>query len=306
MAGENEQISEVVVDEATALADAEAGYSGDVVTAPAPTPAEADAVAAPAADPPVDPVVDPPPAESEYVQVTKADFEKMQAIMAEWPSWKKSVSSVSGVTGGLKSQLQELRTAMSVTGGDPDFTDLAEDFPELTDRLKKAFEPLKKRGNAPALSPEALRTLAEEVSDARELRTIEAVHSGWIDTVGPINGDNDFRRWLATKSPDYANKVNNSRESAFLIRVLDTFERETEARPKTPAAPPARATPPAAVKPAAAAAPARPVPPTPQQTRQTIIRNRMRAGVPPQGAGALPNPASQSAEEAAIAAYNSA
>lgn len=161
---------------------------------------------------PAAPVVEETPAQ-EFVQITKADWEAMQARAADIDTLKAAQEKLAGTAfgkiGGLERQFKELGARSGSALSEEDFKDLKENYPELATDLQKLFA--KVPGAPAAIDQDAIdQRLNERLNERLEItrqemvyETLETVVPGWKQDVATP----DFMGWVEKQpgwKPQYA------------------------------------------------------------------------------------------------------
>jgi hypothetical protein len=260
-------------------ADAEfgSGFSGKPATPEAkPAPAEtprADGEAAP-----------------EYAQITKKDWEEVRAAAARTASYDAQFSKAFGTIGNIQKLVNDIQRGGKVEISDGAFAELDRDFPELAKQLRAAMAGVKVGSHGTeqpvaAIDDNRIQTMMQAYVARREIETLDGVWPNWRNLTGAVDASKEtpdpehpFRKWLAGKSPEYQEKINNADSALVIDRAIRTFERETKAA--------------ASGKPAAPAT-------TPQADARA---ERIRAAVQPRGSNAVAGTNNQNDEDAQFAA----
>ena len=185
-------------------------------------------------------------AEPEYVQILKADWERVQSTLEDLGGrLKKGMDDYGGRIGGLQQAVQQLRES-GPRGGkvqitDEDFAELRTDFPELADMTRKGIERIIGKivaggESAPPVDKTALKT---EISHELKREALAEDHEDWEQIVGlpDQNGtipDTPFRRWVAQKPEAEQQKIYSVWNPRYLSQVISDFK-ESQKKPKTAA-----------------------------------------------------------------------
>lgn len=191
------------------------------------------------------PTTETPP---EYVQVTRADFERLTASAEKTERLEQQMSKAFGTIGNMQQLLEKVRSetpaGAPVEITDEDIAEMQEDFPELAaytrKTLERVFGKLKLRGTgeAPALDQDAVTRVVREARLRDEMDALEEAHPGWRDVVGRSDdAENPFRRWLAQQPKDYQDRINTTQSATVTARAIDRFKAATAKKPATAAAP---------------------------------------------------------------------
>lgn len=193
---------------------------------------------------------DPPP--PEYVQVTKNDWEALQARAAKIDEIVAAQGQMRdtafGRLGSLEQALRELRTsAAGQPVADEDLAQLAAEYPDLAEL--SIFKKLRTGNAAPGLDEAQIAPLVDQrVSKAREeikqelaMEVLEQAHSDWRAVVG-ISDDgkaveSPYREWLRTQPAEYQQKVSGTWSPAVVGESITKFKNhaKTEAARKAAA-----------------------------------------------------------------------
>lgn len=215
----------------------DSGFSSE----PTETPADAkkDEEPAPAEEKPAEPA----PA-VEYRQVTKAEWDELTARAAAIDQIKvdhaKKLDTAFGKVGGLERKLQELQQATpageAVEVTDDDVAELAAEFPELGGLVLKSLQKVagKLKGtrtaSAESLNPEKLEALVSTRVIELQAEELEDQYSNWREIVGkPDDKDNEYRKWLATQSAEYQQRVGSTYSAGVIARSIAKFQEHAAA-----------------------------------------------------------------------------
>ena len=246
-----EQVKAAEVEEANAF---EQEFADPAETTPTTTPATTTETQPPASgdgeaekavtDSPATDKTDAPPA-PEYVQITKSDWEKTQALLNDLPTQvKRGIDDVNGRFGGLQ-QLVQSRIAATPKGqkvefSADDFKELREEFPQLADMLLKGLnrsgermtgtaptEPTQPTSPAPPVIDVPALTIRIRQDLAREELAEE--HADWKDVVGLPDAEGkipntEFRRWLGTKPQAEQDRVLGTWNPRLIAKTLTDFK----------------------------------------------------------------------------------
>lgn len=219
-----------MADEQDEVSEMSAGFDAEAPTAAATEPVQPEAKEDPKPEPaPAAPVAEGP----KYVQITEEQYARLNAVADETASLKQQMSKAFGTMGDLQQVMNRLQSATpagaSVEISVEDFAELAEDFPELAGHTRKGLGRIFKRLNVRGTGGPATvdsELLAQAVRSARQqdaLDVLDDLHPGWRDIVGRAeDADNAFRKWLATQTKDYQDRI-NSTESASITRGRGKF-----------------------------------------------------------------------------------
>lgn len=296
-----------VADDAQALADFEAGAAmeAEAKTAPPPKPQAASEPSAAAPQP--KPAAKPAPAASaaapEYVQLTKEQFERLNAAADRIAGYDQQFSKAFGTIGDVQKLVRQLQAqtprGLKVEIPKDAFAGLAKDFPELAEHVRAGLDATLKgiTGTSTEMTrpdPEEVSRIVSERTRAVQLEALDEEYPDWRTIVGAVqegqapDPNNPFRKWLATKDAAYQARINGTQSAAVITRAIAAFQKDTanpapQTSPGRPAAAPR-------IDPKAQAA----------QARQA----RLRQAIQPRGDGAQP-PARNSDEDEFEAGFKS-
>lgn len=238
-------------------------------------------VAATEAAPKVEPQPEPKPAaakpkQPEFVQITREQFNALEAAAQKVTAIEGQVSKVFGTLGNVQETVKKLSTgpkmAIPAEVLAEAYADMKKDFPELAAHsetaLKRIFEKVALEAGGSPLSEAALKKLVQDQAIAYQAEALADSYPDWREIVGPVDSEdrhdpsNPFRQWLAKQDTGYQHKVNSTNSAAVIERAITRFRKET-------------------------AKPAMPVTPLPKVTRQLA---RIRGAVQPRGDGGAPGP----------------
>lgn len=253
----------------------------------------------------------------QYVQITQQQLDTLMAAAGKTASYDQQLSKAFGTIGNLQQTINRLKEG---NGGfeisDEDFAELQADFPELAGHTRAALERIFKRAKPKggtdqattqtdkvATSDDEEAAAAAEAAAAEEL---DALQPGWRDIVGrPDDADKPFRKWLATQTTAYQNKIRQTQSASDIDRAIEKFNQSPEGK----AAAAAAATP--APKPGETEKPATTEPPKPATTtkpaatREAARRDRIEGAIQPRGTGHAPPPQRETEADAFRAGFGS-
>ncbi len=194
----------------------------------------------------------------EFVQVTAKELTELRAAAAKIPSYDHQLSKLHGTTGNLQKLLNDMRAASqpatpaarSIELPKEALANMKSDFPELAEKFEAILSGAKVVGEVDADKLEALIAKYINERDAkREIEALQETYPDWKVIVshpdaadGKPDPDSPYRRWLATKDPEYQKRLNETESAAVVQRSIALFRRETRAAPKPTPAPPAQRT----------------------------------------------------------------
>ncbi len=248
-------------DDAQAEADFAAGAAMETVSGPK-TPAQDDGqqtrddagrFAKPEPKPDAKAKPETKPAEKpEYVQLTKQDYERLDAAAKRTDDFEKQFSKAFGTIGDMQKIVKALQgqtpRGLAVKIPEGAFAAMEKDFPELAQHTRAALEATLK-GLEGTGSPSAHVDTAEFESKLEERvlklasEDLEDEFPEWQKIVGAVDTrkgekpdpNNAFRKWLATKPKDYQDRINGTNSAGVITRAIRSFQSETKPDPAPPA-----------------------------------------------------------------------
>jgi hypothetical protein len=195
---------------------------------------------------------EPQPEPKRFAGRTEDEIEQM---LGEIPvikeSYRKQIDNLAGNYGALKSAFQKLQQETpkgeAVTVTDEDVADMAGDFPELAGMTKNALNNVLKRVNlrgGAAFDPTVIDSkvnslVTERVAQERvsmHVELLDGLTPGWKEIVGvrnPQTGEipeTEYRKWLATQSADYQQRImasNNAFEIGGSVKEFNSYRETT-------------------------------------------------------------------------------
>lgn len=185
----------------------------------------------------------------EYVQITKAQFERLEKAAKITDDIEGKFSKAFGTIGDVQKIVRTLQagtprgTAVKIP--DDAFAAMEKDFPEVAQHMRSALEATLKgmegTGSATAQVDEGLfeRKIEERVMRL-EIEALEDTYPDWKKIVGAVKKDetpdanHPFRKWLATKDQAYQARINGTNSAGVITRAIRTFQAETKKAPVTP------------------------------------------------------------------------
>lgn len=226
----------------------------------------------------------------EFIQVTKKDWDEVQAAARRTASYDQQFSKAFGTIGNLQKLVNGLNKPGETAPPPPKaraevlkeaFAEMEKDFPELAQQNRAALERVLS-GTPTEIDSTKIKSMMETYTSEREAEALEDAFPEWRDIVGAVditkeqpNPENAFRKWLATKDAAYQTRINGTISARVIERAIRAFQNETKAPPKP------------AVKP-----------------RDDARAERIRGAVQPRGDGAG-TPAGKSDDDEFIAGFNS-
>ena len=232
------------------------------------------------------------------VQISRKEWDEVRAAAQRTASYDSQLSRAFGTIGKLKENLQKLLDGQAATATPPAatrkveipkaaFEAMAKDFPELAEHNRAALEAalsgLKLEGDGTDESK--LEKALTGLLAKKEMEGLEDTYPDWRTIVGAVDvtktqpdPNNEFRKWLGTKDPEYQQRINETESAAVIQRSIALFRRETRVAQKPTAKPVAQ-----------------------PQARA----DRFRAAVQPKGDGAAAPSSSNTEEEAFQAGFAS-
>lgn len=181
------------------------------------------------------------PSPPEFVQVTKADFDKLMAAAARIDeinaTTEKQRDQVFGKLGGIERTLQQLQQSQPVS--DEDMAQLREAYPDLADL--SLFQKLRAGADVSGMQERVEAAVAEANERTRrafETRLLTRDHPDWKQVVGvpekagdPIP-DTEYRRWLSAQPEDYRNQVGSVWDADVVGESIRRFKEQAKAAAK--------------------------------------------------------------------------
>lgn len=251
-----------VLDEKQAQLDFDAGEAMETTPEPK-TPAQSDGqqprdesgrFASPEPEPKPKKPAEKPVEKPEYVQLTKAQFERLETAAKRTDDFEKQMSKAFGTIGDVQKIVRTLQTqtprgnAVKIPEGA--FAAMEKDFPELAQHTRAALEATLKGMEGTGGSNAQVDTTAfENKVEERVLRLaaedLEDAYPDWQKIVGAVDtrkGDkpdpnNPFRKWLATKDKNYQDRINGTNSAGVITRAIRAFKSETKPAPAAPVKP---------------------------------------------------------------------
>lgn len=263
--------TETPIPEAETDADFQAGFSGGATETPAPAVPVPEAVPQPEATP----VAEETPAPQEFVQLTKADHERLMTAAQKLDELTGTVTqqfkTAFGHVGALKQMVHKLQgetpQGQPVALDEADFAELKEQYPEIAELslkgLNKVFEKFKGTANGAELSEKISSGLRGDFAKV----ALEVAFPDWEEDVKKP----EFSAWVQTQPEDVKALARSDKESDA-AKMLRRYYRSVET-------------------PAPAAVPAAPTPtpaPTPAPAGPTLRQRQLAAAVPLKGEGGTP------------------
>lgn len=135
-----------------------------------------------------------------------------------------------GKIGELQRNIQNMQqsgTGSAVEISPADFADLAEDYPDLAEKIAKGLNGKLRTSAAPqgsAFDPTVLDARVAEVEDRitkkYEARMLDAMHPDWRDETS----SSDFTVWKGTLPPEAQLELSNSWDSVYLGNAISAFK----------------------------------------------------------------------------------
>lgn len=239
-------------DETQAQADFDAGAAMETTVEKTPPRDDAGRFVSPepeskAAKKPVEKPTD-PPAETppEYIQLTKQQFERLEAAANRTDDHEKQFSKVFGTVGDVQKIVRTLQggTPRGVAVKIPAdaFAAMEKDFPEVAQHMRVALEATLKGmegtgGASATVDTEAFERKVEERVLRLASEDLEDQHPDWQKIVGAVakgekpDPNNAFRKWLATKDKPYQDRINGTTSAGVITRAINAFKSESKTAP---------------------------------------------------------------------------
>lgn len=194
-----------------------------------------------------------PAAQPEYVQLTKQQFERLEAAAKRTDDFDKQFSKAFGSIGDVQKIVKTLQTqtprgsAVKIPPGALDA--MKKDFPELADHMQAVLEATLKgvegTGSSTAqVDPAEFERQVERGVVRLQFEDLDDSIPDWRKIVGAVDvgkgekpdPNNAFRKWLATKDKAYQDRINGTNSAGVITRAIRLFKSETKTAP-APAAP---------------------------------------------------------------------
>lgn len=178
----------------------------------------------------------------EYVQITKEDFERLNAnattVVELKAAMDKQFGTAFGKMGGLERTLTQLQTA-TPAGQSVEFTDdmaaeLLEDYPDIGVGTVKALKNFAaKMKGVGAAAPQVDQGKVAELVESRlvsiQTEDLEDSFSDWREIVGTpddhgVIPNTEYRQWLAKQPEDYQRKLNGTNSAGVIARSITKFK----------------------------------------------------------------------------------
>lgn len=177
---------------------------------------------------------------------------EIEALLGEIPSmrenYRKQIDNLAGNYGKLNSAFQKLQqetpSGVAVEITDEDLGDMLDEFPEIAAMnktiLNNVVKKLNLRGTSstPALDENTVNSLvSERVASERvaiHIDLLDGNFPGWEELTGlpDENGvipETDYRKWLATQSDDYRNRIESSNNAFVIGSSIKAFQESQSA-----------------------------------------------------------------------------
>lgn len=187
-------------------------------------------------------VVAEPAAEIKFRQVTEAEWQDLTAKAASIEQIKaehaKRLDTAFGKVGGIERTLAQLQAATpsgyAIDVTDDIVADLKQEFPELGDLVLKSLKGLasKMKGTAPAaaaVDPEQIRKAVRDSVAAEQAELLEEDRANWREIVGAADSNTDYRKWLATQSAEYQQRLASTNSASVISKSITKFESDAAA-----------------------------------------------------------------------------
>jgi hypothetical protein len=242
-------VEEPVLDGAAEDAAFDSGYTGETETAPTETTPPAAVV-----EPVVEPVVAQTP---EFVQITKADWEKIQTETASVAELRQEITkrfdTTFGKMGGLERTLTQLQqntpVGQPIVVTEADLQELKDDgFPDLTVSMAKGLtkifskfkgtatpEPIDLVAQVTPLVQQGIAAAQKEWEAKTAIERLTDLHENWRDITGPKDSQTEYRTWLSKQTD--GSKVlesDNPREVGKSITKFLEEKKQAEAAKAVP------------------------------------------------------------------------
>ena len=227
-----------------------------------------------------------PQAQAEFVQITREQFNSLEAAAKKVTDIEGQLSKAFGTIGNVQQTVNKLSQGVSPVTAElvkEAYADMANEFPELAGHHSKALEKIFSKVRAANASGEpvdhkAVQKLVQDQALAYQVEALNDAYSDWREIVGAVDSDgrhdgkNPFRQWLTKQPIGYQHKVNATNSAAVIERAIDRFRKDTAVR----------------------SAP-QPTPKIPPKAARRL--ERVRGAIQPRGDGGMPRPSSNANDE---------
>jgi len=196
------------------------------------------------------------PAQVEYVQLTKSEYEELRTRTALIEDLKatqeKSFGTAFGKIGGIERTIQQLQSGPQVDINQDDIDTLREDFPPLAAALEKVRS-LRALPGGGGIAPEQLEEMVQQriapalesidtrVNQAVQIHRLADQHADWRE----VDASPEFAAWVQQQPEDYRAKLvaaSAAYDSTFIGGAMTKFKQTRKATPdNTPGNNPASA-----------------------------------------------------------------
>lgn len=181
----------------------------------------------------------------EFVQITKAQFERWEAAAKRNDDFEKQMSKAFGTIGDVQKIVKTLQAGTprgaSIKIPEGAFAAMEKDFPELAQHTRAALEATLKGmegtgGTSAHVDTAGFERQIEDRVLKLQAEDLEDAYPDWQKIVGAIDTrkgetpdpNNAFRKWLATKDKAYQDRVNGSNSAGVITRAIRAFKSESK------------------------------------------------------------------------------
>lgn len=185
----------------------------------------------------------------EYVQLTKQQFERLEASAKRTEDHEKQMSKAFGTIGDVQKIVRGLQgqtprgSAVKIPDGALDA--MKKDFPELAAHFQAALEATLKgmEGTGGSSAHVDVAEFERKVEDRVVKLASEDLDDefpDWKQIVGfaaskdKADPNNAFRKWLATKDQAYQDRINGTNSAGVITRAIRAFQSDTKTTPAAP------------------------------------------------------------------------
>lgn len=184
-------------------------------------------------------VVEPDPAVAEPDVKTLADeLQTLKARISTSSGDSQEIRKLHGAVGDINRTLKALQNPAQPTPDDSELSaalasaeSVAQEYPELAGPLVKALK-LSMSRQAPKAQPEDFtERISSEVTKIRQQDAIESLQEEHPDYV-TVRETPEYKTWLASKTPEYQERFNNTWNPAVVAKGLTEFKDSLKVRAK--------------------------------------------------------------------------
>jgi len=195
------------------------------------------------------------PAQVEYVQLTKTEYEELRARTALIEDLKstqeRSFGTAFGKIGGIERTIQQLQSGQQVEIDQEDIDALREDFPPLAAALEK-IRSLRMLSGGGGIAPEQLEDMVQQriapalesidtrVNQSVQMHLLSEKHADWRE----VDKSPEFAAWVQQQPEDYRAQLvaaSTNYDSTFIGSAMTKFKQTRRTEPDNTGTDPASA-----------------------------------------------------------------